>query len=138
MLRFINLLQNTSVGKCKIRVHSHFSIHTHIYIHTHTYIHTHIYRHTHIYICIHIHTHTHTHTHTHLFSNTQKVGICLFLFCDSVSLCSPVWPENHYVDLAGFELTELCLSVLRLKVCATMPISLFVCLFFVFRDRISL
>ena len=41
--------------------------------------------------------------------------VCLFLFCfcfvfqDRVSLCNPDCPGTHFVDQAGFELTEICL-----------------------------
>jgi hypothetical protein len=47
-----------------------------------------------------------------------------FVFQDKVSLCSPGCPGTHFVDQAGLELRNLSASasqVLGLKVCATMP-----------------
>ena len=55
--------------------------------------------------------------------------LLLFLFFrDRVSLCSPGYPETHFVDQAGLKLRNLPASasrVLGLKACATMPGLLF-------------
>jgi hypothetical protein len=50
--------------------------------------------------------------------------VCLFVFQDRVSLCSPGCPGTHFVDQAGLELRNPPVSaspVLGLKVCATTP-----------------
>jgi hypothetical protein len=56
------------------------------------------------------------------------VFVCLFVFRDRVSLCSPGYPGTHFVDQAGLELRNLPASasqVLGLKVCATTPGAMF-------------
>ena len=48
--------------------------------------------------------------------------VCLFVFWDRVSLCSPGCPGTHFVDQAGFKLRNLPASasqVLGLKACTT-------------------
>jgi hypothetical protein len=40
---------------------------------------------------------------------------------DRFSLCSPGWPGTYYVDQAGLKFSDSLVSVLRLKVCATLP-----------------
>jgi hypothetical protein len=48
----------------------------------------------------------------------------VFVFRDTVSLCSPVCPGTHFVDQAGLKLRNPPASasrVLGLKACATMP-----------------
>ena len=48
--------------------------------------------------------------------------VCLFVFRDSVSLCSPGCPGTHSEDQAGLELRNPPASrVLGLKVCTTTP-----------------
>jgi hypothetical protein len=50
--------------------------------------------------------------------------VCLFVFRDRVSLCSPGCPGTHFVDQAGLELRNPPASasqVLGLKVCITTP-----------------
>jgi hypothetical protein len=50
--------------------------------------------------------------------------VCLFVFQDRVSLCSPGCPGTHFVDQAVLELRNPPASasqVLGLKACATMP-----------------
>jgi hypothetical protein len=50
--------------------------------------------------------------------------VCLFVFRDRVSLCSPGCPGTHFVDQAGLELRNPPASasrVLGLKACATTP-----------------
>jgi hypothetical protein len=50
--------------------------------------------------------------------------VCLFVFRDRVSLCSPGCPGTQFVDQAGLELRNLPASasrVLGLKACATTP-----------------
>jgi hypothetical protein len=46
--------------------------------------------------------------------------VCLFVFQDRVSLCSPGFPGTHFVDQLGLELRNLPASasrVLGLKAC---------------------
>jgi hypothetical protein len=50
--------------------------------------------------------------------------VCLFVFQDRVSLCSPGCSGTHSVDLAGLELRNPPASasqVLGLKACTTTP-----------------
>jgi hypothetical protein len=50
--------------------------------------------------------------------------VCLFVFRDRVSLCSPGCPGTHFVDQAGLKLRNPPASasrVLGLKACATTP-----------------
>jgi hypothetical protein len=55
---------------------------------------------------------------------TFRFFVCLFVFWDRVSLCSPGCPGTHFVDQAGLALRNPPASasqVLGLKVCTTMP-----------------
>jgi hypothetical protein len=59
-----------------------------------------------------------------LFCFVFFLFVCLFVFRDRVSLCSPGCPGTHSVDQAGLELRNPPASasrVLGLKACTTMP-----------------
>ena len=43
------------------------------------------------------------------------LGFVLFCSGDRVSLCSPGWPETHFIDQAGLELMEVHLPIAGLK-----------------------